>query len=172
MSSCTREYAKIGYLPRPTTFKFWRPPEEALFIHQPGELCPLAVGPPDLEVDEEVEGGERDEGDDVHEDEVESVDVDADVDLVVAQPGGHGERRVLAVDDVRDPRDLPEPGQVVQRGEGDDGGHVGAGAPVRADGARPQRQAHGHVPLHGDAEGLAGDGGISLAPPSSHPKTS
>ena len=46
------------------------------------------------------------------------------------------------------------PGQVVERGEDDDDGDVGAGAAVRADGARPQRQAHRHVPLHGHAQGL------------------
>ena len=52
------------------------------------------------------------------------------------------------------PLDLPEPGQVVERGGDDDDGHVGARATVRADGAGAQRQAHSHVPLHGHAQGL------------------
>ena len=52
------------------------------------------------------------------------------------------------------PLDLPEPGQVVQRGGGDDDGHVGARAAVRANRAGAQGEAHGHVPLHGHAQGL------------------
>ena len=44
---------------------------------------------PDGQEDEEVEDGERAEGDDVDEDEVHPVDVDADVDGVGAQRRRH-----------------------------------------------------------------------------------
>ena len=44
---------------------------------------------PDGEKDEQVEDGERAEGDDVDEDEVHPVDVDADVDRVGAQIRRH-----------------------------------------------------------------------------------
>jgi len=145
-----------------------------LLALDPGQLGSSLVGPLDLVVDQQVEGCQAEEGDEVHDDQVEPGDVDADVGRVLSH-GSH--------DDVGDVEPavvlvlrfhLPEPGQVVEKGED---GQSDDQAPGLAEGAQRPRlegQADGHVALQGDGhgqvdaarlsnhghrEGVGGDGG-------------
>lgn len=105
----------------------------------------------DLYVDGAVEYGERRERDKVHDEQVGPVEVNGDVERVLAQRRrrhgvdgdvgvGHGGGDALHLEEAR---------QVVEHGEHHDQQHVDARAAVRAEGARAQRVAHGHVPLQG-----------------------
>lgn len=101
-----------------------------------------------------VQDGQRAERYEVHDDQVHPVYVDGYVFLVVAQLAGVHLVHVLAVAGVHAllHAHLPEPGDVVQHGEHDDGHDVGARPPVRAQRARLQRVAHGHEPFQRDGK--------------------
>ena len=101
-------------------------------------------------VDEQVESCEASEGNDVHDDEVEPGDVDADVRRIIPQCRRHHGRHVCADVGVvaRVPRHLPEPRDVVEEGEDANDDDVEPGPTERADGPSLERQADGDVPLH------------------------
>ncbi len=97
----------------------------------------------DLQEDEEVEHGERGEGDDVHEDQVHPGDIDRDVQRVHPQISDHEHGALLAVlgDEHLVPLDLQEAGDVVHEGEGHEGGRGHLGPALGAHRARLQGPA-------------------------------
>ena len=105
-------------------------------------------------VDEQVESCEASEGNDVHDDEVEPGDVDADVGRVVPQRRRHHDRHVGTDVGVEAgvPGHLPEAWNVVEEGEDAEHDDVEARTAEGADGPGLQRQADGDVPLHTDAQ--------------------
>lgn len=100
-----------------------------------------------------VEHGQRAERYEVHDDQVHPVYVYGYVRLVVAQLARVHLVHVLAAGvQALLYAHLPEPGDVVQHGEHDDGHDVGAGPAVRAQRTGPQRMAHGHETFQRDGE--------------------
>ena len=98
----------------------------------------------------------------IHRECVRYVNRIPDVSLVPPQPGRPDFRAVDAGLGVIDavPRDLVEPGNVVEDGAGSQNENAGPGAAVSAQGPGLEGLAHRHVALDGDAEGEIGGGGL------------